>query len=375
MEVTIDMKRRVLCVISFLLIILVFFTFVSPEVEDEMATLVDARKRQNAGNGRSIQISTIALLWRDSDERIYSISEGKGWESGLRLSELSPMKYKHESWLDHVELAPGDEYWYVYSASRTPVLGGAVKKVTISKGEDTYLIWSPEAIAPIRDTPPTVTIGGDAFHGGWIPGSDVTIIGPPPEPEPEVVLPNSMDLISQKDNVALVSINAGNLPFFEHSVWYTFRQSIGEDVRIYSLNDVHQLTSSLPWIAGVGSALVCSMILCASAWIVTSKKGYSKKILLTHVVLIAVLLASLPLLLKCFDLPASLMPSESILDISHYAEELGRIRESMALMEDATVDSLLSSATAVSVLVAAICITAVCIYSSIAIFRTYKKSK
>ena len=92
-------------------------------------------------------------------------------------------------------------------------------------------------------------------------------------------------------------------------------------------------------------------------------------------VLIAVLLASLPLLLKCFDLPASLMPSESILDISHYAEELGRIRESMALMEDATVDSLLSSATAVSVLVAAICITAVCIYSSIAIFRTYKKSK
>ena len=38
------MKRKVLCFFSLILILLVFFTIVSPKVEDEMYTLVDARK-------------------------------------------------------------------------------------------------------------------------------------------------------------------------------------------------------------------------------------------------------------------------------------------------------------------------------------------
>ena len=366
------MKRKVLCVVSFVLIILVFFTLVSPKVEDEMTTLVDARKRKNVAAGRTIQISTIAFFWRDSDDRIYSISEGKGWESGLRLSELSPMKYKYEEWFDHVELAAGDEYWYVYSASRNPVLGGAVKTVEMTKGEDKYLIWNPEAIDPIRDTPPTVSIGDDSFVGGWIPGSDVTIIGPLPKPEPEVVLPNSMDLISQKDNVALVSITNGNFPFFEHSVWYTFRNKISEDVRIYSLNDIHQFTRSLPWISGVGSALVCSMILCAASWIITAKKGFNKKALICNVVLIVVLLTVMPILTKCFDLPASLMPPESILDFSHYSEEFERIVSSMDLLGDSTVNDWLLKSKIISILVFVFSTLAVCIYSVILI-RHYKK--
>lgn len=369
------MKRRVLCVISFLLLLLVFFTFISPKVEDEMTTLADARKRKNVAVGRTIQISTISLFWRDGDDRIYSISEGKGWESGLRLSELSPMKYKYEEWFDHVELAAGDEYWYVYSASRNPVLGGAVKAVEITKGEDKYLIWNPEAIDPIRDTPPTVSIGGDSFHGGWIPGSDVTIIGPLPKPEPEVVLPNSMDLISQNGNVALVSITNGNFPFFEHSVWYTFRNKISEDVRIYSLNDVHQFTRSLPWIAGIISALLCSMILCAASWIITAKKGFNKKALICNVVLIVVLLAAVPILTKCFDLPASLMPPESILDFSHYSEEFERIVSSMDLLGDSTVNDWLLKSKIISILVFVFSNLAVCIYSAIQIYHHYKKIK
>lgn len=369
------MKRKVLCVISFLLMFLVFFTLVSPKVEDEMTTLADARKRKNVAAGRTIQISTIALLWRDSDDRIYSISEGKGWESGLRLSELSPMKYKYEEWFDHVELAAGDEYWYVYSASRNPILGGAVKTVEMTKGEDKYLIWNPEAIAPIRDTPPTVSIGGDSFVGGWIPGSDVTIIYPHPKPEPEVVLPNSMDLISQNENVALVSITNGNFPFFEHSVWYTFRNKISEEVRIYSLHDVHQFTRSLPWIAGIVSALVCSMILCATSWIITKKKGFNKKTLIVNVVLIVVLLAALPILTKCFDLPASLMPTESILDISHYADEFGKITSSMDMLGDPTVDDWILTSKIISILVMSLSTLAVCIYSAIQIYHHYKKIK
>ena len=74
------MKRKVLCFFSFLLILLVFFTIVSPKVEEEMITLVDARKGEGKGN-RNVSVGTIAIIWENSNDRLFNLVEGDGCES------------------------------------------------------------------------------------------------------------------------------------------------------------------------------------------------------------------------------------------------------------------------------------------------------
>lgn len=306
------MKRKVLCFFSFLLILLVFFTIVSPKVEDEMYTLVDARKGEGKGN-RNYSVGTIAIVWENSNDRLFNIIEGDGWESGLRLAEI-PSTYfdRYES---HVELGAGTEYWYVYSASREPVLGSAVSVVETERGEDTYLLWHPESISNLDR------------------------------------LPNSMDVIAHKGNVALISNWGATFPFFEHNVWYTLKGKIGNELRVYSLHDVQQFTQALPWIVGVIAVLFCNIILWGASWILSDKIGCSKRTLVINTFLIVVLLFGLPLLLKQFDLPASLMPQESILDIPHYIETFNRITTSMDAMGDPTVQNWLSQAAITSAIV------------------------
>lgn len=299
------MKRKVLCFFSFLLILLVFFTAAGPKVEDEMNTLAVARKGEGKGN-RNFNVGNIAILWENSNDRLFNIVEGDGWESGLRLAEI-PSAYfdRYES---HVELGAGTEYWYVYSASREPVLGGAVSVVETERGEDTYLIWHPESISNLDG------------------------------------LPNSMDVIAHEGNAALISNWGATFPFFEHDIWYTLKGKAGNELRIYSLHDVWQFAQALPWIVGVIAALFCSIILWGASWMLSGKIGCRKRTLVINTLLIVVLLSSLPLLLDQFDLPASLMPQESILDIPHYTVTFNRITTSMDTMDDPTVRNWLTQA-------------------------------
>lgn len=300
------MKRKVLCFFSFLLILLVFFTIVSSKVEEEMITLVDARKGEGKGN-RNVSVGTIAIVWENSNDRLFNIVEGDGWESGLRIAEIPSVYF--DRYEGHVELGAGTEYWYVYSASREPVLGSAVNVVETERGEDTYLLWHPESISNLDR------------------------------------LPNSMDVIAHEGNVALISNWGATFPFFEHNIWYTLKGKLGNELRVYSLHDVQQFVQALPWIVGAIVAAFCSIILWSASWILSGKISCRKRTLGINTLLIVALLSILPLLLDQFDLPASLMPQESILDIPHYIETFGRITASMDTMGDSTVQTWLSQAT------------------------------
>ena len=330
------MKRKVLCFFSLLLILLVFFTIVSPKVEDEMYTLVDARKGEGKGN-RNFSVGTIAIVWENSNDRLFNIVEGDGWESGLRLAEI-PSAYfdRYES---HVELGAGTEYWYVYSASREPVLGSAVSVVETERGEDTYLLWHPESISNLDR------------------------------------LPNSMDVIAHEDNVALISNWGATFPFFEHNIWYTLKGKIGNELRVYSLHDVQQFTQALPWIVGVIAAVFCGIILWGASWILSGKIGCRKRTLVINTLLIVVLLSSIPLLLNQFDLPASLMPQESILDIPHYIETFGRITSSMDSLDDSTVQSWLSQAVTTCWVVAGLSIAVTGAIVTVEGILSYRRTK
>ena len=306
------MKRKVLCCFSFLLLLFVFFTLISAKVEEEMLTLV-VDKSGEAINFKSFKIANIAVNWPNGTERLYIITEGEGWEDGLRISEPSPEYYDRQG--DYITLGPGAKYWYVFSASREPVLGSEVRVVETWREPDDYLIWTPEPI-------------GDPAR-----------------------LPSSMSVTAASGNAVLVSIRTTTFPFFEHNLGYTLRDSFGDEVRIYSLHDIRQFAESLPWIAGIAAALLCSMLLLGVLWRLSGPRG-GRRILVANLFLIALLLAAVPLLAKQFDLPASLMPQAYILDIPHYAETFGRINAALDEMGVTTVREAFSRAGRLSAVIA-----------------------
>lgn len=284
------MKRKVLCLFSFLLILLVFCTFLSPKAEEEMHTLVEAKHAEGSkiGRKRNVYIGSSAVTWVESKDVLYNIIEGSGWESGLRLAEIPPEYYdRYES---RVEMGSGTDYWYVTTASRDPVAGGGVTVVEeTQKGEDVYLLWRPDEITGLEK------------------------------------LPNSMEVLSNTENTALVAIHAGTFPFFEHRVWYTLQKYMGEEIRIYSIHDATEFLHCLPWIAGIAAVLIVCLLLWAASFLLPLRKGT----LWVNGLLITGSLGSLFWLTTNFDLPASLMPKESILDISHYLQTFERIFSSM----------------------------------------------
>ena len=303
------MKKNVLRIFSLLLIFLVFFTLVSPKVEEEMATLVDAKFRENTG--RNIGISNIAVIWPESKDVLFNIIEGTGWEGGLRIAEIPSTYFDRGE--AHITLGPGKEYWYIYSASREPVAGGAVVPVDIGTVADTYLLWHPDSIQ-------------------------------------NLILPaGAMELLDTTKNAALVRHDKASAPFFEHNIWYILKNQAGEQIRIYSLNDVRQFTQSLPWIAGVLAALLASIILWTGLW----KEGRHQGAIVLRLLLIAGAMAMIPWILGQFDLPASLMPKEIMLDIPHYLAEFRRITTAMDDLGDPTVRNLLMQSAVISAAVLA----------------------
>ena len=297
------MKRNVLRFFSLLLILLVFFTLISPKVEEEMATLVDARQRSGKGNS-NLNISYMAVTWPDQDPTLFSVTEGSGWESGLHVGQINYFEWGQ----GYILLGPGTDYWYIMSASRLPVLGDNVTPVESWKGEDAYLLWHPESV--------------DDLH----------------------YMTSSMELLAQSDNAALISNWSSTFPFFEHYFWYLFRNELGDDVRVYSLHDIRQFVEALPWLTAVLMVLVCSLILWFRLW----KPGRSRGFLVMSILLAAAMMAALPWILGQFNLPASLMPPVFILDLKHYAGEFGRITSAMNSLGDDTVKIWLMKASAIS---------------------------
>ena len=308
------MKRTVLCIFSLLLILLVFCTMISPKAAQEMETLVVAKRTESKMN---TSIGDMSLRWEHGQDMIYTLTEGTGWETGLRIAEMPRRAY---TWYDGAAtIGPGVEYLYIYSASRPPVAGGTVRSVKVKYGNDEYLIWHPETL-------------GDFDK-----------------------LPNSITVIARGENVAHVrSRNAAN-PYFEHNMWFTFKDMVGKEVRVYSLRDVESFAKALPWAVAIFSALLCSILLWAGTFLLT-RKGSNKWIWLGNTGLTAALLGAIPLLCDQFNLPASLMPPTSILDISHYAGELQRVITAMKTIGNSAVRSWYSQAATLSALVAAVSI-------------------
>ena len=332
------MKRKILCFFSFLLVLIVFFTLVSPEIEDEMITLVEIKKGTTS-NDKRFRVGMIALNWKNTEDTLFIAVDGKGWEEGKRVSMIPPEYYERME--GHVEFGPGSKFWFVYSASRTPVLGEPIRVIETKRGDDTYLVWHPESLEGLDN------------------------------------LSNTMEILAQTDNAALISTWSTVFPFFEHSIWYRFHNSATDELRIFSLHDVQQFADALPWVAGVIAILLCSLILWSANWLLSGKKGYSKGVWITNILVVTALFAIVPWLLRQFDLPASLMPPVYIMDIAHYVRTFRQITSALNALGGADVQKSLSQAWTVSaaILGASILFAGIIILIERRLFRSRRKQE
>lgn len=287
------MKRIVLCVFSFLLILLVFCTVVSPKAQEEMMTLVETKKTDK-NSPLNTNVGEIAVQWKTSERLLYTIVDGTGWETGKRIAAVPPRYYNDYG--SYMVIGPYSDYRYIYTASRDPVPGDTVKAVKVRYGKDTYLLWHPETLGELDK------------------------------------LSNSMTLLNRTENTALIACRNGANPYFEHNMWYTFTvNKVGKEVRIYSLNDVQSFCKALPWVGAIFTGLLCSILMWAGTFLLTRKRS-SKRLVLCNCGVITALLGVIPVLYNQFNLPASLMPPSSVLDISHYVGEMQRVVSSAAVL-------------------------------------------
>ena len=106
------MKRRAMCVVCLILYILAACTCLSLKIEEEMRLEADGMTVKGLGMwGQNIEIPMTALFEDAYGYHLYEVVEGTGWESGLRVSEVSPQRYavdftnqtvRHSGGEDHV---------------------------------------------------------------------------------------------------------------------------------------------------------------------------------------------------------------------------------------------------------------------------------
>lgn len=107
----------------------------------------------------------------------------------------------------------------------------------------------------------------------------------------------------------------------------------GEGCRLFSLKDGEAFTHQLPLLGAAGALalppLVCAVGLCLSI----GKRGMGRAKTLWCLLLVASLVG-LYFLLRQVDLPASLMPPETIFDLGYYGETFRLLEEGAAAFSE-----------------------------------------
>lgn len=311
------MKRKVLCIFSIVAYLLLFCTCLAPTVEREMATLADV-KVIKAKTTTNSTLPAYAAQWGET-EGLFHIVEGSGWSTGSRVEKI-PFQYYAMSF-SHIILHPGTPYDLILSASRAPKEGDRVEPVEAKESPGEKLIlFCPEGILAVSP------------------------------------LQNNFTVLQQGEKTILLDTMSIKMPYFEHRMKNALEDRItAEGLRIYSYSDAKSFLSQLPLVAVLGALLLFGVTVWAGTCRMT-KKQQPGWLLWGHVGILGLSLFLVPLVGKAVDLPASLMPGESILDIAHYGAEFSNIFAAMADVGDSSLQmlSLWCIIAAVAVLLAGI---------------------
>lgn len=281
------MKRRGLCVFSFVVYILAMCTLLSAKIEDTMMTRVESGPVNTRAAHESVirELPDRALFADNAGLHLYEIYDGTGWESGKRIREVS-------GWTlggDGTVRVPGyPDTAYVFSASRQPKQGEEVKALeTWEKGDDLCLALFS------RGTP------------------DIEALE----------LPQNIEISAFGGQAMLLEVTEFPMPFMEQCA-KTAASGLRAADRIFSIGDAQRFLAQIPALAKQGSVLAIGVVLLFSTWIFAEK---SRGIAWLNGALAVFSLGLVPFLLKGMDIPVSLLPDENIFRFSHYRERFAQL--------------------------------------------------
>lgn len=315
-----SMKKRILCVFSLILYLLLACLILSLKIEEEMTTQVEVYTAKAVGLASSrVTLPARILFEGDSttDLMLYDVVDGTGWEVGLRLREVPRYLWslKMTSPTDwEIEVPREEGRRYVLSASRHPQEGDLAQIITrFEKADDVHLaIYLPPRVLP-----------------------------------EELQLPENAEVQGRSDEALLLNMTNANTPFFEHKAK---GMSVTTDYasRIFSLTAVKQFFGQLPSVTAVFLILVSGLVFCVHGCCMSIHLEEHKVFLGLDILLTVLLLLLAKYVLGSIDLPSSLLPEENILQLSYYREELSMIFTAMADFPEAVQDLLSARDQAVS---------------------------
>ena len=259
------------------LVVLVECTLLSTAVSREMAVEVKtARPRTDPAQG--IDSLPLAAFHQEEDGTfLYLLEEGEGLLGGERLrrtpADLLSME-EGRGFTTGLE----ERGSYVLYASRS--LEDEALAAEITPGDpapDTYLLWAPAGA--------------------------------------ELPLEASQPFLEEQELAAL------------------FPGGEGEGCRLFSLKDGETFTHQLPLLGATGVLLLVPLVCCVGLCFSIGKRGKGKAKTLWCLLLIASLVG-LYFLLRQVDLPASLMPPETIFDLGYYGETFRLLEEGAAAFSE-----------------------------------------
>lgn len=287
------MNKKVICVFSLILYLLVAATLLSTKVQEEMTTLVKVESRAfSRENGGIMSVSWRAIYTDSNGDHLYEVREGTGGQTGLRVSAVLGFDINPVYGIAQVKGIRG--YNFVVAASRQPQDGKLAKIVEeFQKVDDTYLYYYPK--------------------------------GSPPEESWE--LNKYIEVIGQTSNTLLMAATGVESPFLPHTAkTWTVTTDLAQNV--YSLEEAEAFFQQLPCVT-IALGIFALGILFWLCGTVTSLLGGRKSFVWFNTIAAAASLIALWFALQGFDLPASVLPNSNILDFAYYKEEFSLIFDSL----------------------------------------------
>lgn len=291
------MKKQALCFGSLILYILIACTIVSAWIEATMMTQVEQGPvNTKAAHEAVTRELPLRSLFADQEGlHLYEIYDGTGWESGKRIREVSGWSLTGEC----VSVSGFPDTPYVFSATRQPKDGEQVLVLEkLDRGDDVYL----------------------ALYEGGVPE--------------ELELPMEAAGSTQGGSALLLEMKDFTVPFMEQRA-KTASPTLGNADRVFSIGDVRQFLSQLPAIGALAGLLTTGFALLLSALVLWDRKRGAA---LVNLCLAGLCLCLTAVLLQKTTLPASLLPKENILELSHYREEFAVLTSGLsgfpALLEE-----------------------------------------
>ena len=293
------MKKSVICLFSLILYVLLACLLLSLKIETEMMSQVKISERENKGDSFGFNQS---VLFSDNDgTHLYEVVNGTGWDSGLLAQKLPASWYID---IDGKVQFTGNKkvYRFVYSASRTLQDGEKVAIVEeFEKGQDLYLYLYENGI-----------------------------------PE-EYVLPKNAELVTKSENALLLNMAEAESPFFEQTA-LSLTETTKQADRVFSLAEVTQFLEQIPLLVVVCGVFIAGVIFWGIACLFSLDFEDNKRWVWLNIGLVCASLVVMAIMLTTIDLPASMMPADSIFNLPHFKEELSIIANTLKTFSDTTHD-------------------------------------